>query len=133
MCAPTVNYSGQNSGISTKKLAWQNNGISTKKFGVTKQWHIYKKIWRGKTVAYLQKKLAFERDKSIGAATTNLQQQNPCITSGIIFVATLYFLSLTVLAVIMCLLVSLPRCIGYFCLIWLTSISYSFLLSALIR
>lgn len=64
--------------------------MSAKKFGVTKQWHIYKKIWRGKTVAYLQKNLALERDKSTGAATTNLHQKNPCMTSGIVFVATLY-------------------------------------------
>ena len=48
------------------------------------------KNWRDKTVAYLQKNLAFEHDKSIGAATANLHQQNPCMTSGIIFVATRY-------------------------------------------
>ena len=41
-------------------------------------------------------KLPFKCDKSISAATTNLQQQNPCMTSGIIFVTipycTIYYL-----------------------------------------
>ena len=41
-------------------------------------------------------KLAFERDKSFSGATTSLYQQNPCMTSGIIFVTipycTIYYL-----------------------------------------
>ena len=35
-------------------------------------------------------KLAFEYDKSFSGATTNLHQQNPCITSGIKLVASPY-------------------------------------------
>ena len=35
-------------------------------------------------------KLDFEYDKSLSGVTTNLHQQNPCMTSGIIFVTIPY-------------------------------------------
>ena len=35
-------------------------------------------------------KLAFECDKSFRGATTNLRQQNPCMTNGIIFLTIPY-------------------------------------------
>ena len=53
MCGPTVNYTQQNYGTATEKLA-------------------------------------FECDKSFSAATTNLHQQNPSMTIGIIFVIIPY-------------------------------------------
>ena len=41
-------------------------------------------------------KWAFECDKSFSSAATNLHQQNPCMTSGVIFVTipycTIYYL-----------------------------------------
>ena len=43
-------------------------------------------------------KLAFDCDKSFSGAGTNLHQQNPCMTSGIIFVTipygTIYYILL---------------------------------------
>ena len=38
----------------------------------------------------LTEKLVFECDKSFSGATTNLRRQNPCMTSGIIFLTIPY-------------------------------------------
>ena len=44
----------------------------------------------GKLNTTVTEKLTFEYDKSFSGTTTNLRQQNPCITSEIIFVTNLY-------------------------------------------
>ena len=57
--------------------------------------------------------LAFECDESISAATTNPRQQNPCMTSEIIFATipccTVYCIKNSLYSILF-----IPNCIKYF-------------------
>ena len=47
-------------------------------------------FYTGQKYGTATEKLDFECNKSFNGATTNLHQQNPCMTSGIRFITILY-------------------------------------------